>query len=243
MIVNFQVRKNKILKNESRLKTTFIFLKIFFLVILSKEVTKMKVFFKKIYIGIILIFLLTALTYICNIDNLPSNIVLFEGETLALNTIYGVNIETEFSSNPNFDRIDNNKAVTVSTNAKDENEIECTGTINLSVKFLGAKVKEINVDVIEKAEVVPLGKLIGVKLYTNGVLVVGMSEISGKDNNKHKPYENSGIEEGDVIVEIDNKEVTSTNELLQEISNSKGNNINVKYIRNRRSIDNKYKSN
>ena len=40
-----------------------------------------------------------------------------------------------------------------------------------------------------------MGNLIGAKLYTSGVLVVGMSEIQGKDFQKHKPYADSGIEE------------------------------------------------
>ena len=37
------------------------------------------------------------------------------------------------------------------------------------------------------------------KMYTEGVLVVGMSEIEGK-----KPYQNSGIETGDKIIEVNN---------------------------------------
>ena len=193
----------------------------------------MRIFFKKIFIIFILTLLLISYIYICNIDNFPSNIILFEGETLSLNTMFGVNIETEFSSNPNIERLDNNQYVTVSTNANEERE--GTGTVYLNVKLLGAKVKDIKVDIIEKAEVVPIGNLIGVKLYTNGVLVVGMSEISGIDSIKYKPYESSGIEEGDVIVEIDENEITSTNELLEQINNSEGKNMNVKLIRDRRS--------
>jgi len=61
----------------------------------------------------------------------------------------------------------------------------------MAVALLGIKVKEINVDIIENIEVVPLGSLIGVKLYTNGVLVVGMSEITGNDMERYKPYESS----------------------------------------------------
>lgn len=201
----------------------------------------MKKVLKKINIIFIIMFLLIVLIYVCNIDNLPNEIVLFEGEKLSLNTIIGVDIETEFSSNPNIERIENNETITVSTDAKDIKELDCTGTINLSVNLLGSKVKEINVNVIENTEVVPMGNLIGVKLYTNGVLVVGMSEISGTDSNKYKPYEGSGIEEGDVIVEINNKEITSTNELLREINESNGDDISVKYIRNRRNFNNKYK--
>ena len=66
----------------------------------------------------------------------------------------------------------------------------------------------------------------GLKLYTTGVLVVGMTEIEGK-----KPYENSGIEEGDMIVEINQKEVSCTADLLDYVNNSKGEKLNVKYVR------------
>ena len=59
-----------------------------------------------------------------------------------------------------------------------------------------------------------------------------MSEISGRDSNKYKPYEGTGIEEGDVIIEINEKEITCTNELTQEINRSKGSNLDVTYVRN-----------
>lgn len=106
-----------------------------------------------------------------------------------------------------------------------------TGTLNLEVSLLGVKVKEINVDIIENTEVIPLGTLIGVKLYTHGVLVVGMSEITGNDMERYKPYEGSGIEEGDVIIEVDEKTITCTSELTSCINESKGEDMTVTYMR------------
>ena len=44
-----------------------------------------------------------------------------------------------------------------------------------------------------------MGQVSGLKLYTNGVLVVGMSEIKGKDGISYKPYEVTEIQEGDRI--------------------------------------------
>ncbi len=58
-----------------------------------------------------------------------------------------------------------------------------------------------------------------------------MSEIYGTDNNGYKPYENSGIEEGDVIVRIDEQEITCTSELTDKINSSKGENMSVTYVR------------
>ena len=176
-------------------------------------------------------FLLVVLIYVCDITNLPDKVILFEGETLKLNTIFGINLETEFASNPNIQRLGNNETVTVDAEAEDANKIDCTGRINLSVKLLGAKVKEISVDIIENKGVVPVGRVIGVKLYTNGVLVVGMSEIYGIDTNKYKPYEGSGIQEGDIIVEIDQREITCTSELTNEINKSQGKDMSVTYNR------------
>ena len=67
-------------------------------------------------------------------------------------------------------------------------------------------------------------------MYTSGVLVVGMSEIEGEDNKKYKPYENTGIKEGDTIIGIDESKINTTDELVETVNKSKGNNINVKYI-------------
>ena len=53
-----------------------------------------------------------------------------------------------------------------------------------------------------------------------------MTEIEGQ-----KPYENTGIEQGDMIVEINQKEVTCTSELLDCVNSSNGENLSVKYIR------------
>lgn len=188
----------------------------------------MKKYLKRMYIAFLLVFLVIALIYVSNITNLPDNIILFEGETLNLRTIFGVNIETSFSSNPNIERIENYETITVSANAEDT---DYTGKLNLKVSLLGFKVKDINVDIIKNAEVVPLGTLIGVKLYTNGVLVVGMSEITGKDMERYKPYESSGLLQGDIIIEIDSKAVTCTSDLTNCINEAKGEIMEVKYLR------------
>lgn len=81
------------------------------------------------------------------------------------------------------------------------------------------------------------GSLIGMKLYTNGVLVVGMSEITGKDMERYKPYEESGINQGDIIVEVDEKSVSCTNDLTKCINKSEGQDMKITYVRNGEAID------
>lgn len=80
-------------------------------------------------------------------------------------------------------------------------------------------------------KVYPLGRLIGLKLYTNGVLVVGMSEIKGEDGKKYTPYENTGIKEGDMIKSINGYEVQNTTQLMNIINECEGKDISIKYQR------------
>ena len=56
------------------------------------------------------------------------------------------------------------------------------------VKPAKVVVKEVKVSKIESTKVIPLGNTIGIKLFSDGVLVIGMTEVEGK-----KPYENTGI--------------------------------------------------
>ena len=195
---------------------------------------------KRIYRFVIVLFLMICLVYVSDISNLPDKLILFEGEKLNLKTVLGVNIKTAFSSNPNIERIENNKTITVSASAQEKSH---TGNLNLEVSFFGLKVKEINVDIIKNTEVVPLGNLIGVKLYTHGVLVVGMSEITGNDMERYKPYEGTGIEEGDIIVKANENLITCTTDLTNTINDSKGQDMYITYLRNRRNKGSKYKAN
>lgn len=166
-------------------------------------------FLKKI---LIVILLLIIYIYVCNISMLPNNIILIQGEQLKLDTILGINVKNaetmQASSNLNNSIVDETGKM----------------TLNLSL-FNLFPVKDVTVNVIPKTSVIPLGKAIGMKMYTEGVLVVGMSEIEGK-----KPYENSGIETGDKIIEVNNQEINNTDELIACVNSSKGETVEIKYI-------------
>ena len=186
---------------------------------------------KKITI-IVLFYLIISLIYISNITNIPNNIIIFEGEELKLNTILGISLNSleVLSSGVN----DKKGEYLIQTATNDYNS---TNTLNVGVDLFGIKVKEISVNVLEEIEVVPLGGLIGMKLYTNGVLVVGMSEIYGEDNKVYKPYENTGIKEGDTIIKIDNEEIFTTEDLVQSINDSDGKEIKITYLHNQKTME------
>lgn len=113
-----------------------------------------------------------------------------------------------------------------------ESASEKTGKIDLELSLFDViPLKEVTLNVIPKTKVVPVGGTIGLKLYTKGVLVVGMSEITGAENTQ-EPYLETGIKEGDTILTVNEKEVSSTDELIKTVNESKGEDITITYSSN-----------
>ena len=176
----------------------------------------MKRFFKML---LLVFFLSIVYSYTLVIEKIPEELVVFEGEDISMNTLLGINIKGE------------NEETLETSSSEVEKISENVGTSNLEVSLFDAiKIKDVNVNVIPKTKVIPVGNIAGVKLYTSGVLVVGMSEIEGDDNKKYKPYENTGIEEGDTIIKVNDTHINSTDDLIETVNLSKGKDVKVKYI-------------
>lgn len=173
---------------------------------------------KLIFKLLLVFFLLVIYMYTLVWENLPDRIVIFEGENINLKTVLGININSTEES-----------IETVSSNNEQVNNQTQKQTLEVSL-FDKLLTKDIEVDVLPETTVIPIGNIAGVKLYTSGVLVVGMSEIEGVDNKKYRPYENTGIEEGDRITKINEKNISTTNELIDIVNNSKGENLKITYI-------------
>ena len=175
----------------------------------------MKKLFKKM---ILLTFLLIIYVYILVISNIPDEITIFEGENLSLKTIFGMTLHSE------------DEVLEVSANSG-EKTINKIGNETLSISLFDKLfLKSVDVSVLPKTTVIPVGNIAGVKLYTNGVLVVGMSEIEGEDSKTYKPYENTGIEEGDTIVKINDNVINSTDDLIEKVNMSNGEKVEIEYI-------------
>lgn len=181
---------------------------------------------RKIKIGVILFILIMIYIYVANITLFPKNILLMQGQKLDLATLWGIEITEKDNSNPNLGSYQPEKLIKASAN--EASEETKTGKIDLDLNlFSSIPIKKVSVNIIPKIKVVPLGNSIGLKLYTEGVLVVGMTEINGK-----KPYENTGIKEGDRIISINNSKISNTEDLVETVNSSKGKEITIKYVRN-----------
>ena len=167
---------------------------------------------------LLVFFLILIYSYVLAIENVPEKLIIFEGENITIPTLLGLNIKSK--SGETIETVASNKNINQKTQKT---------TLQLSL-FENINLKNVSVDVLPKAKVIPVGSIAGVKLYTNGVLVVGMSEIQGIDNKTYKPYENSGIKEGDTITQINGNSISSTEELIKTVNEAKGNSVKIKYI-------------
>lgn len=168
---------------------------------------------------LLILILFIILVYVTNISSIPNNLILMEGEKLKLKTILGLSIS------------DNNGETIEAVNSESEKLTHKAGKMDLSVNLAGLTVKDFTVNVIPNTVVIPSGETIGLRLFTSGVLVVGMSEIKGEDNNNHMPYKDSGIKEGDMITKVDNEVITCTSDLTKKINSSNGNAVTLTYKR------------
>ena len=163
--------------------------------------------FKKSFF--LLIVLTIIFVYITNISVIPEKLILFQNEDYELNLLKGIEIAEN-----------------------DENKIktDIIGEIKLKLKALGViPVKDISVSVVPEQLVIPVGETLGVKLYSKGVLVVGKSIVEGLDGKDYEPYENSRIGIGDIIVEINSKQIETIEDVKEIVGKSDGERLLIKY--------------
>lgn len=102
-------------------------------------------------------FLLLLFMYTCNISAIPNSIMLFQGEQYKLKTLLGISVTKKEESY---------EAVQASSNLSDGSEK--IGRKDYTLNLFGAiPIKDISVNVIPKSYVVPLGNVVGLKLYTS----------------------------------------------------------------------------
>ena len=113
-------------------------------------------------------FLFILYMYVANVTLIPENIIVLRNENLKFNSMPGISFKETM------------KTFSLDNETKMDSSLE----INL---FENINLRNVNLTTLEEIEIVPVGKIVGLKLYTNGVLVVGMREIEDESNNLVKP--------------------------------------------------------
>ena len=103
------------------------------------------------------------------------------------------------------------------------NTAQKTGSsFNVNLKLFGIfPVSSVKVDIVDDMYVAVLGTPFGIRLYTDGVLVVEVSDVDTEKGNV-SPAKMAGIEKGDIIITINGKKVLSNEDIAKIIEQSNG---------------------
>lgn len=77
---------------------------------------------------------------------------------------------------------------------------------------------------------VPVGHTVGIKLFSDGVLVVGLSEIDTAEG-AAAPAKSCGLREGDIITHINRQEVDTIEEVQAVLAQSEGDTMSIRALR------------
>jgi stage IV sporulation protein B len=92
-------------------------------------------------------------------------------------------------------------------------------------------IKDVNINLVNKKQVVPCGTPFGIKIFTEGVVVIGTSNIKINGTNVN-PARDAGLKRGDVITKINGKDVNSNEDISNMVENSAGGTLDISVRRN-----------
>lgn len=146
---------------------------------------------------------------------LPDNIITYEEEDNDLSSIFS------YSDNLKTQSVDYQSAYPTQE----------------TIKLLGVvPVKNVTVTNKEPQEVYVSGEAFGIKLYTDGVIVVGTQSVD-LGSKSVSPAEDAGIEVGDIIISINGTNVYSSDDVTSVLNDNNGKPYTVKIKR-----DDRYKT-
>ncbi len=111
-----------------------------------------------------------------------------------------------------------------------------SGDATIELSLFGLPVKTLKVNVSDEVMVIPGGQSIGVTLFTNGALVVGITGIEMENGSTANPAREAGMLPGDVIVSINGETVENADHVSRIVDQSEGT-LNVVVDREGRKLD------
>ena len=101
---------------------------------------------------------------------------------------------------------------------------ENTGSFDCRVKLFNfIPIKTVNVSVMPSRYVIPSGEAIGVKIHTDGILVVGMSDVLSENGKLCEPAKKAGISIGVRIIAVNGDKITNTGGFCKKVNDCGGN--------------------
>lgn len=149
------------------------------------------------------IFILALITYI-NVSQMPDKIYINESMEVSDITMQNTSILNRIKL------------------SKDKIDVDFLGVIPL---------KSLPVQKLEDIKLYPGGTSVGVKLSTEGVLVVGFSEVQSRGEVESSPAKDAGIQLGDILLKVNGKSIENSKQLGSLIKEINSDYVNVEFSR------------
>lgn len=106
-------------------------------------------------------------------------------------------------------------------------------SFDADIKMMGIlDVKRAEVEVVKNKKLIACGNAIGVKLYTDGVLVADLTEFEQKDGGNVSPARGAGLKPGDFITYAGGEKITDVKGLKVQTEKHKNKKMKIKFLRN-----------
>lgn len=115
---------------------------------------------------------------------------------------------------------DNKMIQAVSSSSYPLSVYSSTGnTFQMDLKLFGLiNIKDVNVQVVDRRVVSLCGTPFGIKMVTDGVMVVGTGNVTDMQSQSVNPAKEAGIQEGDVILSVNGEKISSKKQLTKLVS-------------------------
>ena len=156
--------------------------------------------------------------------NIPDEIRLTEFATHKLNI--GLPLSASFNGETAPVAKINNQPVTYGFSIRTHQPLtiitDGAGTAEMTLGVFGLPMRRITLDVAPDIKVIPLGTAIGVRINTDGVMVLGTGGFLGEDGESHRPSDDI-LRAGDLIFKVNGNPVQSKESLSNLVAESEGN--------------------
>ena len=162
---------------------------------------------------IIAVTVITLFLMVYGFYTVPDEIYGISGENIRVNNLYTVTCKQDGIK-------------------RDMYTAEKEGRYDVSVSLFNAiPIKNSSLTVSDRHYVVPSGEIFGLRLFTEGVLIIKTETVDSSEGNV-SPCDMAGLKKGDIILKVNGEKVVSSNALSDTLSRGDKTVFTVEYERN-----------
>ena len=182
-----------------------------------------------IVLGIILVSLIFIIPILINFIFFPSNINILAGNTHKLHfnipAVATIVSSDESVLKVNDENLYNKDNINLNDTLYLQSEKE--GYVKMKVSLMGIPIKDVTVSVLPNEKLIPSGESVGVRIDTQGVMVLGIGSVIGDDGKEYEIAKDI-LKPGDMILKVNNTPIDSKETLIKCIESYDSLNMEIK---------------